>query len=170
MDGASKCSPAAAVPVRTNIPEPMMAPIPSAVSDHGPSDLRRRCSGSWASAISLSIDLQQRSWLPRACAAWSVVGKGPKGPQYWSRADTTVRPPPKLSLRLSAHHLLYFPFLRSASILAGLQRMFQLALLAGSALRLLAFLFAKSSCIGHDCFSMPDFRPRQFFTVTCVAG
>jgi hypothetical protein len=44
-DGAWKYSPAAAVPVRMKMPEPMMAPMPSAVSDQGPSDLLRRCSG-----------------------------------------------------------------------------------------------------------------------------
>src|SRR5450432_1516296 len=63
MDGASKCSPAAAVPVRTKIPDPMIAPMPSAVSDHGPRVFRSRCSGWSASEIKLSMDLQQKSWL-----------------------------------------------------------------------------------------------------------
>src|SRR5258706_15042432 len=63
MEGALKYSPAAAVPVRTKIPEPMIAPIPSAVSDHGPSVLLRRVSGCSESEISLSIDLQHRAWL-----------------------------------------------------------------------------------------------------------
>src|SRR5271166_4213094 len=62
-DGTWKYSPAAAVPVRTKIPEPIMAPMPSAVSDHGPSDLLSRFSGFSDSEINLSIDLQQRSWL-----------------------------------------------------------------------------------------------------------
>ena len=61
MEDAWKYSPAAAVPVSTKIPEPMMAPMPSAVSDHGPSDLLSRCSGWSASEISLSMDLQQNS-------------------------------------------------------------------------------------------------------------
>ena len=61
MDGAWKYSPAAAVPVSTKMPEPMMAPMPSAVSDHGPRDFLRRCSGWSASEISLSIDLQQKN-------------------------------------------------------------------------------------------------------------
>jgi hypothetical protein len=65
MEGAWKNSPAAAVPVNTKMPDPMMAPIPSAVSDHGPSDFFRLCSGCSASDMSLSIDLQQRSWLSR---------------------------------------------------------------------------------------------------------
>ena len=63
IDGTSKYSPAAAVPVRTKIPEPMMAPMPSAVSVHGPSVFFSRCSGFSESEISLSIDLQQNSWL-----------------------------------------------------------------------------------------------------------
>ena len=73
-DGAWKNSPAAAVPVRMKIPEPMIAPIPSAVSDHGPSDLLSRCSGSSESEISLSIDLQQKTCLSevRMTAAGSV--------------------------------------------------------------------------------------------------
>src|SRR5215471_1717455 len=46
------------------MPEPMMAPMPSAVSDQGPSVFLRRWPGSSASAISLSIDLQANNWLP----------------------------------------------------------------------------------------------------------
>src|SRR5208282_6045664 len=63
MEGAWKYSPAAAVPVSMKIPEPMMAPMPSAVSDHGPSVLLSRCSGFSDSEISLSMDLQQKAWL-----------------------------------------------------------------------------------------------------------
>jgi len=57
------------------MPEPMMAPMPSAVSDQGPSDLLSRFSGFSESEISLSMDLQQRSWLSevRMVAAGSVV-------------------------------------------------------------------------------------------------
>src|ERR1700693_1039026 len=56
------------------MPEPMMAPIPSAVSDHGPSVFCRRWPGDSDSEISLSIDLQQRSWLSevRMTSAGSV--------------------------------------------------------------------------------------------------
>jgi hypothetical protein len=61
MEGASKCSPAAAVPVRTKIPEPMIAPIPSAVSDQGPSVFFSWWPGSDASAMSLSMDLRAKS-------------------------------------------------------------------------------------------------------------
>ena len=74
MDGAWKYSPAAAVPVRMKIPEPMMAPMPRAVSDQGPRVFCSRCPGASDSAISLSIDLQQKSWLSevRTVAAGSV--------------------------------------------------------------------------------------------------
>src|SRR6202167_4107477 len=73
-DGAWKNSPAAAVPVRMKMPEPIMAQMASAVSDDGPSDLLSRCSGCSESEISLSIDLQQNSWLSevRMTAAGSV--------------------------------------------------------------------------------------------------
>jgi len=45
------------------MPEPMMAPMPSAIRDQGPRVFLRRLVGSSASAISLSMDLQQKSWL-----------------------------------------------------------------------------------------------------------
>src|SRR5208337_3504938 len=78
MEGAWKYSPAAAVPVSTKIPEPMMAPMPSAVSDHGPSVLLSRCSGFSDSEISLSMDLQQKAWLleARITPAAGSVGDG----------------------------------------------------------------------------------------------
>src|SRR5208283_1902689 len=73
-EGAWKYSPAAAVPVRMKIPEPMMAPMPRAVSDQGPRVFCRRWPGDSDSEISLSIDLQQKSWLleVRMTAAGSV--------------------------------------------------------------------------------------------------
>src|SRR3984957_20374480 len=73
-DGAWKYSPAAAVPVRIKMPDPIMAPMPSAVSDQGPSDLLSRFSGFSESEISLSIDLQQKTCLSevRMTAAGSV--------------------------------------------------------------------------------------------------
>src|SRR5580700_6970538 len=63
IEDALKYSPAAAVPVSTKMPEPMTAPMPSAVSDHGPRVFCSRCPGASDSEISLSIDLQQNSWL-----------------------------------------------------------------------------------------------------------
>src|SRR5260370_42653367 len=61
MEGAWKYSPAAAVRVKTKIPEPIIAPIPSAVSDQGPSVFFSRCSGASASANSLSMLLTLKS-------------------------------------------------------------------------------------------------------------
>lgn len=47
------------------IPEPITAPMPSAVSDHGPSVFLRQFSGFSESRISLSMDLRDSSWLAR---------------------------------------------------------------------------------------------------------
>ena len=47
------------------MPEPMTAPMPSAVSDHGPRVFLSACSGSMESLISLSMDLRATSWLSR---------------------------------------------------------------------------------------------------------
>jgi len=44
------------------MPEPMTMPMPSAVSETGPSVLRRACSGRSESLISLSIDLVAKIW------------------------------------------------------------------------------------------------------------
>jgi len=64
-EGTSKCCPAMAVPMTVKMPEPMTAPMPSAVSDHGPRLFFSECSGSSESLMSLSIDLQASSWLGR---------------------------------------------------------------------------------------------------------
>jgi len=66
-----------AVPMTVKIPDPMTAPIPSAVSDHGPRDFFSAFSGSSYSEISLSIDLQEMSWLRRLVLPfWSDSGPG----------------------------------------------------------------------------------------------
>lgn len=61
MEEVSNFSPAIAVPITVKMPEPITAPIPRAVSDHGPSVFFRRCSGRSESLISLSIDLRAKS-------------------------------------------------------------------------------------------------------------
>jgi hypothetical protein len=61
----SNCSPEMAVPMTVKMPEPMTAPMPSAVSDHGPRVFLRQCPGSSESRMSLSIDLRASSWLGR---------------------------------------------------------------------------------------------------------
>lgn len=59
----SNCSPEIAVPITVKIPDPITAPIPSAVSDHGPRVFFKLFSGFSESRISLSIDLRLSSWL-----------------------------------------------------------------------------------------------------------
>ena len=63
MEDVSNFCPAMAVPTTVKIPEPMTAPMPNAVSDHGPSVFFSRCSGSSESEISLSMDLHAKSWF-----------------------------------------------------------------------------------------------------------
>jgi len=65
MDEVSNFCQAMAVPMTVKIPEPMTAPMPRAVSDHGPSVFLSRCSGSSDSEISLSMDLHVKSWFAR---------------------------------------------------------------------------------------------------------
>jgi hypothetical protein len=62
----SNCSPEMAVPMTVKMPEPMTAPMPSAVSDQGPRVFLSARSGSSDSRISLSMDLQASSWLGSA--------------------------------------------------------------------------------------------------------
>src|SRR6267143_4484758 len=117
IDGALKYSPAAAVPVSTKIPEPMMAPMPSAVSDHGPRVLLSLVSGCSESEISLSMDLQQKAWLLEVrmtLAAGSMVdcGKSLLSPHSRSRAWALAHarrlltvPANGLPFRLTAYQL-----------------------------------------------------------------
>jgi hypothetical protein len=65
-------SPEIAVPMTVKIPEPITAPMPSAVSDHGPSVFFRQCSGFSESRISLSMDLRAAVGLPgKAPRPWN---------------------------------------------------------------------------------------------------
>src|ERR1017187_3224052 len=66
MLGSGNCSPAMAVPMTVKMPEPITAPMPSAVRDHGPRLFLSESSGSSDSLMSLSIDLRASSWLGRA--------------------------------------------------------------------------------------------------------
>ena len=67
------------------IPEPITAPIPSAVSDQGPSVFFRQCSGNSESLISLSIDLVANSCFRSVSAplCYAVlylhIAESPKG-------------------------------------------------------------------------------------------
>jgi hypothetical protein len=70
MEVVSNFSPAIAVPITVKMPDPMTAPMPSAVSETGPSVFFRACSGRSDSAMSLSIDLVAKIW--RASSLSSV--------------------------------------------------------------------------------------------------
>ncbi|HEX5235165.1 MAG TPA: hypothetical protein VFW25_07550 [Silvibacterium sp.] len=61
-DEVSNFSPAMAVPITVKMPEPITAPMPSEVRETGPSVFRSLCSGSSESAMSLSMDLQEKAW------------------------------------------------------------------------------------------------------------
>src|SRR5690242_537388 len=172
MEGTVKFSPAAAVPVRTKMPEPMMAPMPRAVRLHGPKVFLSRCSGCSASAISLSMDFLASSWLPWGAAGgclasfvvvsatvllWAVgvFGVGPVG-GVWARGFAPGgrgKAPPLhklLPFRLAAYHLLHLALLRSASIIPLLFGILLLLLFALGALAFLAFLFAQIFSICHE--------------------
>src|ERR1700679_4034298 len=60
-----------AVPITVKMPEPMTAPIPSAVSETGPSVFFRLHSGNSESLINLSIDLVANSCCRSASAPGS---------------------------------------------------------------------------------------------------
>ena len=73
----SNFSPAIAVPTTVKIPEPITAPIPSAVKETGPSVFFSACSGLSDSEISLSIDLVAKICLVSALApAYEWIGAG----------------------------------------------------------------------------------------------
>jgi hypothetical protein len=76
--GASNFCPAIAVPMTVKIPDPITAPIPSAVSDHGPRLFFNEFWGSSDSRISLSMDLRASSWLARSVLLTST-GKVARG-------------------------------------------------------------------------------------------
>src|ERR1700739_3924135 len=65
-----------AVPITVKMPEPMTAPMPSEVSESGPSVFLSRVSGFSDSLISLSIDLQQRTWGGRVRLLSAILLKG----------------------------------------------------------------------------------------------
>ena len=162
MEEVSNFCPAIAVPMTVKIPEPITAPMPSAVSETGPSVFFRRRSGCSESDISLSIDLQQKSWFSEVRTVGSgdgvgcdkrVDSPGVLALQGLSHLVTVLSDrvgPMCLPLRLSARQLLHFLLLRSASVLARLECMFRLALLAYSAFRFFAIFFAESRCISHE--------------------
>jgi hypothetical protein len=61
IEEVSNFSPEIAVPTTVKIPEPMTAPMPSDVSETGPSVFLSLVSGFSDSAMSLSMDLQEKT-------------------------------------------------------------------------------------------------------------
>jgi hypothetical protein len=76
IEDVSNFSPEIAVPITVKMPEPMTAPMPSEVSESGPSVFLSRVSGFSDSLISLSIDLQQRTWGGRVRLLSAILLKG----------------------------------------------------------------------------------------------
>src|SRR5277367_2625081 len=60
-----------------------------------------------------------------------------------------------LPFRLAACQLFHLALFRSARVIAGLLRLFRLALLAGGAFALLTFFFGEFLCVCHDCVWFP---------------
>src|SRR5579859_3335431 len=117
------------------MPEPIIAPMPSAVRDHGPNVFCRRCPGDSASEISLSMDLQQKSWLSEVRTTSPVFAggslaagcaKGLFSPEPCGRHLAGLRTLGRLSafhaclgLRLAASQFLDLGLLRSPWIVAS---------------------------------------------------
>jgi hypothetical protein len=68
--------PPIAVPMTVKMPEPMTAPMPSAVSETGPRCFLRAHSGRSESEISLSIDFVRKICLASALSCWGRVVRG----------------------------------------------------------------------------------------------
>lgn len=117
-------SPAAAVPVSTKIPEPIIAPIPRAVNDHGPRDFGRRWPGLSESEISLSMDFLAKSWLARKAslrAKTQVVVPGKTAMRRRNATQVRLYAVTRyLALGRAASHLLHLGLLGAARIFAGL--------------------------------------------------
>ncbi len=61
--------PPMAVPITVKIPDPMTIPTPRAVSETGPRDFLRECSGRSESEMSLSMDLVAKIWRGRGASS-----------------------------------------------------------------------------------------------------
>src|SRR5436305_10502208 len=113
MEEVSNFWPAMAVPTMVKMPEPTTAPMPSAVSDHGPRVFLSRCSGRSESEMSLSMDFLANSWL----GSLSVLSCGMIGNQHsalgippiWLSAECRLA----LSLRRAARQLFHLALERS---------------------------------------------------------
>src|SRR5207247_6268644 len=68
-------SPAAAVPIVANMPAPIIAPIPSAVTSTGPRAFFNRCSGSSASATNWSMVFRRKTSFSISAAESVLQGE-----------------------------------------------------------------------------------------------
>src|SRR5581483_8820202 len=148
-------------------------PMPRAVSDHGPRVFFRRPPGSSASEISLSMDLQHRSWLPVFLGSEDGLGvvvcscaKGPFSRKNLARAMRTRAP--YLAFGLSACQFLHFAFGRATGNRAFLLWLFGLLLLAGGATGFLTIFLAQALGICHECCDCPLLFDSPDLQVCCV--
>jgi hypothetical protein len=65
-----------AVPITVKIPEPTTMPMPRAVSETGPRDFLRECSGRSESEMSLSMDLVAKIWRGRGASSSGEIYMG----------------------------------------------------------------------------------------------
>jgi hypothetical protein len=85
--------PPIATPMTVKIPDPITAPMPSAVKDTGPSVFFNACSGISDSEISLSIDLVRKICLASALApAYRRIGAGRFNCTRDSDSETAILP------------------------------------------------------------------------------
>jgi hypothetical protein len=156
--------PPIATPMTVKIPEPITAPIPSAVSDTGPSVFFNACSGFSDSEISLSIDLVRKICLASALApAYRRIGAGRFNCTCDARTVVIIKPEHCNSQRCSAPARFSLPLALAARGLLDLSlvratragaRTLGCCLLACCALYLLALLFIGNALgICHVCQS-----------------
>ena len=86
-------------------------------------------------------------WSPEEPGSWPLALSPLARSLRRFATERASRPLPHefllLPLRLAACQLLYFGLFRSASVIAGLERLFRLAFFAGGAAGFLAFFFAE---------------------------
>ena len=86
-------------------------------------------------------------WSPEEPGSWPLALSPLARSLRRFATERASRPLPHesllLPLRLASSQLLYFGLFRSASVIAGLERLFRLAFFAGGAAGFLAFFFAE---------------------------
>jgi hypothetical protein len=85
QDASAAGLPPMATPITVKIPDPITAPMPSAVKETGPSVFFNACSGLSDSEISLSIDLVRKICL--------ASGLAPQPDGIWTAMQSRRREP-----------------------------------------------------------------------------